>query len=47
VKSGFAKDVRTAGEAKTADFNVPIVQKLYPLLSLRQRFRDLNSQKRD
>jgi len=47
VKSGFSKEVRATGNEKTAEFNLPRFQKLYPMLVLRQRFRDLNDQKRD
>lgn len=47
VKSGFAQEVRANGAEKTAVFQVLRTQKIYPLLALRQRFRDLNAQKRE
>lgn len=47
VKSGFSAEVRASGTEKSAVFNVAKFQKLYPMLALRQRFRDLNAQKRD
>jgi CRP-like cAMP-binding protein len=47
VKSGFSQEVRASGAEKTAVFSLSRFQKLYPLLSLRQRFRDLNAQKRE
>jgi CRP/FNR family transcriptional regulator, cyclic AMP receptor protein len=47
VKCGFSQEVRASGTDKTAVFNVPRFQKLFPILSLRQRFDDLNAQKRD
>lgn len=47
VKSGFSAEVRASGTDKTALFNLARFQKVYPMLALRQRFRDLNAQKRD
>ncbi len=47
VKSGFAQEIRLSGEQKTAVFQVPRFQKLFPLLFMRQKFRDLNKDKRD
>jgi CRP-like cAMP-binding protein len=47
VKAGFCADVRADGSGKTCVFQVARFQKLQPLVSLRQRFRDLNVQKRD
>jgi CRP/FNR family transcriptional regulator, cyclic AMP receptor protein len=47
VKSGFSSEVRASGTEKMALFNVPRFQKLQPMLALRQRFRDLNVQKRE
>ncbi len=47
VKGGFAQEVRAEGTAKTAVFQLPRFQALAPLISLRQRFRELNVQKRD
>lgn len=46
VKCGFAQDIRAAGEAKTAVFQVQRFLKLYPHISLRQRIREINAQKR-
>jgi CRP-like cAMP-binding protein len=46
VKSGFADEVRVSGAEKTSNFQVERFQKLFPLLSLRQRFIDINAQKR-
>lgn len=46
VKSGFSQDVRAAGEEKSAVFSVQRFVKLYPLLAIRQRFRDMNAAKR-
>jgi CRP/FNR family cyclic AMP-dependent transcriptional regulator len=47
VKCGLAQDLRVSGEQKTAEIQVGRFQKLYSLLVLRQKLRDLNSQKRD
>ncbi len=47
VKSGFSAEVRLDGGKKVSVFQVARFQKLYPLLSMRQRFKDLNDQKRD
>lgn len=46
VKSGFAKDLRVSGTEKTAVFHMQRFLKLYPHVTLRQRFRDLNAQKK-
>lgn len=46
VKCGFAQDVRANGEQKTAVFQVQRFLKLYPHIALRQRFREINAQKR-
>jgi CRP-like cAMP-binding protein len=47
VKSGFAQEIRVSGTDKTAIFQVARFQRFYPVLALRQRFRDLNTQKRE
>jgi CRP/FNR family cyclic AMP-dependent transcriptional regulator len=47
VRAGFSEEVRAAGNEKTAVFQVPKFQKIYPLIALRHRFDTLNSQKRD
>ncbi|MGZ3658052.1 MAG: Crp/Fnr family transcriptional regulator [Bdellovibrionota bacterium] len=47
VKSGFAAEIRLNGQEKSSVIQVGRFQKLFPLLFLRQKFRDLNSQKRD
>jgi hypothetical protein len=47
VKCGFAQEIRVSGTDKTAIFQLARFQKFYPVLALRQRFRDLNAQKRD
>ncbi len=47
VKAGFSQDVRANGNEKLANFSVSRMQKLYPLLALRQRFWNLNEQKRE
>lgn len=47
VKCDFSKEVRASGTEKIAALNVTRFQKLYPLIALRQRFRDLNAQKRE
>lgn len=46
VKCGFSDEVRAAGNEKTAVFHVQKFQKIYPLVSLRFRFENLNAQKR-
>lgn len=46
VKSGFCDEVRVEGEDKTASFQVEKFKKLFPLLSLRHRFSEINAQKR-
>jgi CRP-like cAMP-binding protein len=46
VKCGFAQEIRVSGAEKTAVFQVPRFQKLFPVLELRQRFHSLNAQKR-
>lgn len=46
-KGGFSKELRVESTGKTAAFALARVQKLYPVMSLRQRFRDMNAQKRD
>lgn len=47
VKAGFAKEMRVDGTTKSAPFMLARFQKLYPVMALRQRFRDLNAQKRE
>lgn len=47
VKGGFAQEIRLDGEKKTAIFQVARFQKLFPLLFMRQKFRDLNKDKRE
>lgn len=47
VKSGFAEEIRLSGEQKTAVFQAARFQKLFPILFLRQKFRDLNKDKRE
>lgn len=47
VKAGFSQEVRVEGGKKTAVFQVSRYQKLYPLLDLRNRFQELNDQKRE
>jgi CRP-like cAMP-binding protein len=47
VKSGFADEVRADAGGKSANFKVARFRKLFPMLALRQRFRDLNAQKRE
>lgn len=47
VKCGISQEVRASGAEKTAVFNVPRFLKLQPVIALRQRFRDLNAQKRE
>ena len=47
VKGGFAQEIRISGDQKTAVFQVARFQKLFPLLFMRQKFRDLNKDKRD
>lgn len=47
VKSGFAQELRADGTSKNAVFHVQKFQKIYPHLALRQKFRDVNAQKRD
>jgi hypothetical protein len=46
-KAGLAKELRVEGMDKIAVFMLARFQKLYPVLSLRQRFRDMNAQKRE
>jgi CRP-like cAMP-binding protein len=45
VKGGFSDDLRLNGAEKLATFQVAKFQKLFPMLFLRQKLRDLNSQK--
>lgn len=47
VKSGFSQEIRITGEQKPATFQVARFQKLFPLLFMRQKFKDLNKDKRD
>ncbi len=47
VKAGFSQELRLDGAKKTGTFQVARFQKLYPLLALRQKFLDLNDQKRE
>ena len=47
VKCGLSEEIRAAGTAKSANFNLGRYGKLYPMLNLRQRFRALNEQKRE
>ena len=47
VKGGLAQEIRLDGEKKTATFQVVRFAKLFPLLLLRQKLRDLNSQKKE
>lgn len=47
VKSGFAQELRLSGEQKTSEISVGRFQKVFPLLALRQKLRDLNAQKRE
>ena len=47
VKSGLAQEIRLDGEKKQATFQIARFQKLFPVLYLRQKLRDLNAQKRD
>jgi CRP-like cAMP-binding protein len=47
VKSKFAEELRIADGKKFSVFQVARFQKLFPLLALRQKFRELNEQKRD
>ena len=47
VKAGFAKEMRVEGTTKSSAFFLARFQKLYPVMALRQRFRDLNAQKRE
>jgi CRP/FNR family cyclic AMP-dependent transcriptional regulator len=47
VKAGLSKEVRMASPTeKLAVLNMEVYAKLYPHLALRQKFRDLNAQKR-
>lgn len=47
VKAGLSKEVKMASSTeKLAVLNMEILNKLYPHLSLRQKFRDLNASKR-
>ncbi|RZA04634.1 MAG: cyclic nucleotide-binding domain-containing protein [Proteobacteria bacterium] len=46
-KAGLSKEMRVEGMDKTAVFLPARFQKLYPVLALRQRFRDMNAHKRD
>lgn len=46
VKSGFSADLRADGTTKTAVFQVQRFQKIAHHVLLRQKFRDLNAQKR-
>jgi CRP/FNR family transcriptional regulator, cyclic AMP receptor protein len=46
-KCGLSKELRVESTGKVAAFALARVQKLYPVLSLRQRFRDMNAQKRE
>lgn len=47
VKAGLSQDVRVTGEERTSIFQTEKFKKLQPVLSLRQKVRDLNAQKRD
>lgn len=47
IKCGLAQEVRLDGEKKTSVFQVARFQKLFPLLAIRHRFRELNNQKRE
>jgi CRP-like cAMP-binding protein len=47
VKAGLAQEIRIAGEQKTSVIQAARFQKLFPLLYLRQKLRDLNTQKRE
>jgi CRP/FNR family cyclic AMP-dependent transcriptional regulator len=46
VKSGLAQEIRLDGEKKMSVFQVAKFQKLFPVLHLRQKFRDLNNDKK-
>lgn len=46
-KSGLSKDLRVEAGGKVSVFALARFQKLYPVLALRQRFRDMNAQKRE
>jgi CRP/FNR family cyclic AMP-dependent transcriptional regulator len=45
VKCGFGDELRLSGEQKTSQIQVGRFWKLFPLLQLRQKFRDLNATK--
>ncbi len=47
VKDELSSEVRVSGNEKIAQINLPRFKKLYPMLLFRQRFRDLNAQKRN
>lgn len=47
VKSGFSAEIRIDGASKPATFQVARMQKLFPLIFMRQKFRDLNKDKRE
>ncbi|MCO5143941.1 MAG: cyclic nucleotide-binding domain-containing protein [Oligoflexia bacterium] len=47
VKSGLSQEVRVTGEERSAVIQTEKFKKLQPVLSLRQKIRDLNAQKRD
>jgi hypothetical protein len=47
VKSGIAQEIRISENQKLAEFNVARFLKLFPILFLRQKFRDLNKEKRE
>jgi CRP/FNR family transcriptional regulator, cyclic AMP receptor protein len=47
VKAGFTSEVRASGAEKNALVNVPRFLKIYPLLALRQKIREINEQKRE
>ena len=47
VKDDISAELRVSGNEKTAVINLPRFRKLHPMLAFRQRFRDLNAQKRN
>jgi len=46
-KTGLSKELRVEASGKQAAFAHARLMKLYPVLSLRQRFRDMNAHKRE
>lgn len=46
AKADLSKELRASGTEKSADLNMTRYRKLYPLLAIRQRFRDVNAKKR-